>query len=212
MANQGKEHSLPPKLLGKALDVTWREPRPSKLLMFARNFLRHPRMVGGFIPSSPFLVKEVLDQIDWQEARVIVEYGPGVGTFTSKVLDRMHPEATLVALELNEEFYRFLHSSIRDPRLRLFHESATEVDSVLARLGLPHVDYAISGIPFNPLEPRLRDTIVRKTHAVLRPDGAFLVYQFTSTVRPYLEKTFTRVSRRCEWLNVFPAQLYYCAR
>src|SRR5436190_8932823 len=91
-------------------------PRPgpaSQLLLFARNFLKHPNMVGWMLPSSPFVVDEVLKQVDWAEARNIVEYGPGIGTFTTEVLARMHPEAKLIALETNAEFFSFLNGSLR---------------------------------------------------------------------------------------------------
>jgi phospholipid N-methyltransferase len=172
----------------------------------------HPKMVGSMLPSSPFLARQVLKQIDWEKARVIVEYGPGVGTFTREVLARMHPEATLIALELNNEFFGFLKGSLHDPRLRLIHESATEVDAVLQRLGYPHADYVISGIPFKTLRHDLRDTIVRKTYSVLRPSGSFLVYQMSGAVLPYLEKVFAKVSRDVELLNFIPARLFYCAR
>src|SRR5690348_10111120 len=93
--------------------------RVSELLLFARNFVKHPNMVGWMLPSSPFVVDSVLKQVDWDAARVIVEYGPGVGTFTRKVLERMHPDATLIALETNPDFFKFLNGSLRDKRLRL---------------------------------------------------------------------------------------------
>ncbi len=169
-------------------------------------------MVGWAFPSSPFLVDEVLKQVDWDNARVLVEYGPGVGAFTKKVLERMRPDAKLIALELNPEFYRFLNGTLQDPRLHLVHASAAEIDSVLERLGYPHADYVISGIPFKTLPPVLRDTIVRKTHSVLRPKGSFLVYQFSDAVLPYLERVFGKVSRGFELLNIIPARLFFCAR
>ncbi|HYG35343.1 MAG TPA: rRNA adenine N-6-methyltransferase family protein [Clostridia bacterium] len=181
-------------------------------MLFIRNFIKHPTMVGWVLPSSPFLVEDVLKQVDWENARVIVEYGPGVGTFTTKMLERMRPDAKLIALEINPEFFQFLKSSLHDPRLHLVNESAAEIDSVLARLNCEPADYVISGIPFNPLDPGLRDAIVRKTHSVLRPEGSFLVYQFTSSVLPYLERVFGKVSRDFELLNIVPAQLFYCAR
>ena len=184
----------------------------ARFMLFARNFFLHPRMVGWMLPSSPFLVRQLLKQIDWDKARVIVEYGPGVGTFTGEVLARMHPEATLIALEINHEFFNFLKGSLHDPRLRLIHESATEVDAVLQRLGYPHADYVISGIPFKTLPHDLCNTIVRKTYSVLRPSGSFLVYQLSSAVLPYLEKVFAKVSRDVELLNFIPARLFYCAR
>src|SRR4029077_11664514 len=51
-------------------------------LLFARNFFRPPRMLGSIIPSSRFLIRQLLQPVDWQAARVIVEYGPGVGNIT----------------------------------------------------------------------------------------------------------------------------------
>src|SRR5947207_9131169 len=120
--------------------------RLSQFFLFARNFLKHPNMVGWVLPSSPFLVDEVLKRVEWEKARVLVEYGPGVGAFTTKVLQRMRPDATLIALEINPEFFRFLNGSLQDPRLRLVNESAAEIDAVLARLGYSHADTVISQI------------------------------------------------------------------
>ena len=34
--------------------------RSGNALLFARNFFRHPRMLGSIIPSSRFLIKQVL--------------------------------------------------------------------------------------------------------------------------------------------------------
>ena len=80
----------------------------SEALLFASNFLRHPNMLGSIIPSSRFLVDLVLEPIDWGRARVIVEYGPGIGTFTGEILRRMRSDARLVAIETNRDFVRFL--------------------------------------------------------------------------------------------------------
>src|SRR5712664_2210613 len=79
-------------------------------LLFARNFFRHPRMLGSIVPSSRFLIKQ-LEPIDWAQARVIVEYGPGVGGITAEILRRMRPDASLIVIEINAEFVRFLRSS-----------------------------------------------------------------------------------------------------
>jgi phospholipid N-methyltransferase len=189
-----------------------RRAYPPPLLLFAINFLKHPKSVGWIFPSSPFLVDEVLKEIDWSQARVIVEYGAGLGVFTQRVLERMRPHARLVALEINSEFFRFLSSSLVDPRLHLVQDSAADIDRVLNGLGFSHVDYVICGIPFRPMPPALRETIVRKTHSVLRPKGGFLVYQNSSAVLPYLERVFNRVSRDFELLNILPSRLFFCAR
>ena len=81
------------------------------LLLFARNFFRHPRMLGSIIPSSRFLIRQLLQPVDWSAARVIVEYGPGVGSITAEILERMRPDAMLIAIETNSDFVKFLRST-----------------------------------------------------------------------------------------------------
>src|SRR3712207_6476049 len=142
-----------------------------KALLFARNFFRHPRMLGSLVPSSPFLIKRVLRRIDWSSARVIVEYGAGVGTFTSEILRRMRPDAVLVAFETNDEFVQYLRESLRDPRLQIVHGSADQVGTVLQQLGRGPADYVISGIPFSTIPEGVRESILRATREALRPRG-----------------------------------------
>src|SRR5258708_34824286 len=81
------------------LSIFQREPMPnlpanklatraSSLALFTRNFLKSPAMLGAVVPSSPFLVKDMMSPVDWDRARVLVEYGPGVGPFTKEILKR----------------------------------------------------------------------------------------------------------------------------
>ena len=182
----------------------------SETLLFAANFVRHPNMLGSIIPSSSFLVDQVLEPVEWQHARVIVEYGPGVGTFTGEILRRMRGDARLVAIETNRDFVRFLQRSLPDPRLHVVHDSAAEVRQVLARLGLPAPRYIISGIPLGSMPDPVRSDIALKSRAALEPGGAFLVYQFTARALPTLQRTFGDVRRSSERRNFPPAQLFLC--
>jgi len=47
---------------------------------------------------------------------------------------------------------------------------------------------------------------------VLRPNGAFLVYQFTGAVLPYLRQVFGRVHQEYEPRNILPARIFYYVR
>ncbi len=81
--------------------------------------------------------------------RVLVENGPGVGTFTREILRRMRPDAILIAIELNTEFVEYLGEQIRDPRFRVVHGPAERVRSILtgrksAAGGLHHLWFALS--------------------------------------------------------------------
>jgi phospholipid N-methyltransferase len=188
-------------------------PRPQQngnALLFARNFFRHPRMLGSIVPSSRFLIKQLLQPINWGRARVIVEYGPGVGTITAELLRRMRPDATLVAIEMNPDFVSHLRSTISDSRLRVVEGSAAQVDEILRRLGHAQADYIISGIPFSTIPGPVREEILRKTRDMLGPGGAFLVYQFSARVFQDLKRIFGYVGRSFQPLNVLPAHLFIC--
>lgn len=182
----------------------------SQALLFARNFVKHPKMLGSFIPSSPFLIKHLLSQIDFDRARLIVEYGPGVGTISKEILPRLAAGAKLVLIEMNEDFVDFLQAELRDPRVIVVHGSAVEVRAILQRLGLDGADYIISGIPYSTMPERLRKTILAESKKALARDGQFLVYQFTRTVLPHLQLVFRSIRQDFELLNILPARLFYC--
>src|SRR6201996_6672843 len=102
--------------------------------LFFRNFFRHPRMLGSIIPSSRFLIKQLMQPIDFERARVIVEYGPGVGGITAEILRRMRPDARLIAIETNPDFVQFLRNSLVDQRLHVAAASAESVNEILGQL------------------------------------------------------------------------------
>jgi phospholipid N-methyltransferase len=183
----------------------------SRRRLFAQNFFKHPRMLGSLIPSSRFLVNQLLKQIEWQRADLIVEYGPGVGTFTGEILERMHAGATLVVLEMNPDFVAYLREHFTDPRLIVAEASAGDVETVLAAHGLERADYIISGIPFSTIAPEERASILEATRRALVPGGEFLVYQFSGRILPLLKVQFRDVRTDFEPLNILPARLFYCS-
>lgn len=199
---------LPPELNQRWTAV--RPPRGRQLMLFARNFVKHPKMLGSVIPSSRFLIRQVLDQVDWRGVRLAVEYGPGVGNFTAEALSRMRPDARLVAIEMNPDFVPFLRGALPDPRLEVVQGSALEVGATLQRLGLGRADCVISGIPFSTMAAPVRESILRQTREILAPDGVFLVYQFSPGVAAHLERVFDHVEKGFEPRNLLPAHWYRC--
>lgn len=182
----------------------------SATALFARNFLRYPFMLGSIVPSSPFLVKDLLAHVDWDRARVLIEFGPGVGTITRQALKRMRHDAVLVVIELNEDFVQYLRDTIRDPRLRVVHGSAAHVRRILAEQGLAPADYIISSLPYSLLTDDLRREIISEARHALKPQGSLLGYQYNRTLLPYLKSTFSSVRLNFQLFNVLPALIFHC--
>ena len=183
----------------------WAGPVP----VFFEGFLRHPVMVGSIIPSSRFTIAKVLAPVKWDECRLFVEYGPGVGTFCRPVLSRLRRDARLIVIDTNPLFIEYLNDTITDSRFTAVLGSASDVEAIVAAHGADHADYVLSGLPFSTLPEGVGPAIAAATHRVLRPGGAFLVYQFTAKARDYMARHFNRIDSGFEWLNILPSFLYW---
>lgn len=182
---------------------------PGPLALFFKGFLKHPVMVGSVIPSSTRLIDKMLAPVDWENTRLFVEYGPGVGTFCRPVLERLHPDAKLIAIDTNPDFVAYLQREITDPRFHIVNGSAADVEAIIREHGFEYADYVLSGLPFSTLPPGVGDAIGQATARVVRPGGAFLVYQFSSKCRTFIAPNFDRVDGDFELWNVPPARLYW---
>lgn len=180
--------------------------------MFFRQFVKHPGMIGSVIPSSPMMVDAILDHVDWARTRLFVEYGPGVGTFTRSILERLHPDATLLAIDLNLDFVAYLEANLPDRRLRVVNGSAADVRRFIAESGYRQADCILSGIPFSTLPDGVGQAICAETHAALRPGGAFLVYQYSAYVRRLMAPLFPLVEERMEWRNIPPCRTFHAVK
>jgi phospholipid N-methyltransferase len=177
---------------------------------FSRAFLRNPGTTGALVPSSRFLAEKMLRSIDWNLARVIVELGPGIGSFTKQILWRMNSRATLIAIEANPEFTAALCHSYRDSRLRVVLASATQLKQELRQAGFCSADCIICGLPFANMKLAIQAEILQAAIDVLRPEGSLILFQYRRTLLPRLEKMFTFVDKDFELLNVPPAHVFRC--
>ena len=186
-----------------------REAGGGPLWHFLRGFLKHPVMVGSVIPSSKILIDKMLEPVDWPNTKLFIEYGPGVGTFTQHILDRLAPDATLLTIDTNPDFTSYLTSKFMDSRLEAVTGSAASVRKIMAERGFAEADYILSGLPFSTLPAGVGPAIAAETAEALRPGGAFLVYQFSPKVRQYIAPHFERIDKGFEWINIPPATLFW---
>jgi phospholipid N-methyltransferase len=184
--------------------------KSSSTILFARNFFKYPLMLGSVIPSSPFLVNDLMREVDWDSARVVVEFGPGVGTITREILQRMRSDSVLMVIELNDDFVEYLGSTIRDPRLRIVHGSAADVRQILAEHNLAPADYIISSLPYSIMSESLRQEVVIESRRALNARGSLVLYQYTRAVLPYLKSSFGSVQQGFQLFNILPARIFHC--
>lgn len=177
--------------------------------VFLQGFIEHPVMVGSIIPSSRYTIAKMLGPVKWNECKLFVEYGPGVGTFCRPVLERLPRDGNLIVIDTNPLYIDYLKATIADSRFTAVLGSAADVETIVRAHGHAHADYVLSGLPFSTLPDGVGAEIAAATHRVLRPGGAFLVYQFTAAARDFMAKHFRHIDEGFELLNVLPCKLFW---
>ena len=177
--------------------------------VFFRGFLEHPKMVGSIIPSSRFTIAKMLAPVKWNECKLFVEYGPGVGTFCGPVLERLRHDGALIVIDTNPLFIDYLNRTITDSRFTAVLGSAEDVEQIVRDHGHDNADYVLSGLPFSTLPDGVGPAIAKATFDILRPGGAFLVYQFSAAARDFMAPHFARIDQGFELWNILPCQLFW---
>lgn len=184
--------------------------KKNKIVFFFQTFLKNRQFVGSITPSSRFLVNTMLNGIDFDRAKLIVELGPGEGCLTRKLLERLRPDARVLIFEINPIFCQHLSESIHDERIEILQVSAEHIQDELTKRGLDKVDAVVSGLPLINFPDDLRTRIWQQIRLVLKFKGTYVQFHFATTLQKYYYQMFQHVRRYWVPLNVLPAFVYVC--
>lgn len=176
-------------------------------LAFLKGFLRRPADVGSVIPSSRFLERRIIRFAELDTAQCVVELGPGTGGTTRAFLDRMRPDAPLLAIELDPQFCTIV-SRIKDRRLIVHQGSAEELPALFQAHGIPQPRVVISGIPFSTMPRDVGERIVRAVRDTVRPGGLFVAYQFRAVVADIARPILGEPEVSPELINIPPMRVF----
>jgi phosphatidylethanolamine/phosphatidyl-N-methylethanolamine N-methyltransferase len=155
-------------------------------VLFFTRFLKRPLQIASIVPSSKALVERVTSKIDFDQAMVIAEYGPGEGAHSRALAMRMRPDAQMLLFELDPAFSRDLKRQFsHDPRVHVINANAATIRAELTQRRVKQCDYIVSGIPFSILDLEKKRDLLRQTHDALAPGGAFIIYQVTNELRQH---------------------------
>jgi len=183
---------------------------------FLRQFLRNPTKTGAIAPSSAALAELITTSADLPQASVVIEFGPGTGVFTEKIMAQLPKNALFFAMEVNPDFVAATQA--RCPEALIYHDSATHARTYLEKLGHSQCDCIISGLPWASFSEQLQDDLLDSINDILRPGGRFLTFAYLQGLllpsglrfRKKLKNRFSRVrTTRVVWANLPPA-LVYC--
>ncbi|MDE0817613.1 MAG: methyltransferase domain-containing protein [Pirellulaceae bacterium] len=184
-----------------------------------REFLRAPNKIGAVAGSSSILANKMLDEVDWETAKNIVEYGPGTGAITRHIAARLSAEQRFFAVELNDRFVAVLAKHCPTVKIRI--GSVGDIRSICDSEEMPSVDAIISGLPWTAFGEELQNELLDAMFSVLSEQGQFITFAYlhglplssAKRFRSVLEGVFDSVSvSPIVWRNMPPAIFYSCRR
>lgn len=152
--------------------------RATEYLDFLAAWVKKPRQTASVVPSSRYLARLMVAEIDPADGRVI-ELGGGTGVFTRAILDAGLPAEKLEVVEINPAFARGLRRHF--PHVSVLETPAQIMSTATA--GSPgEYQTVISGLPLLAMDRRMHADILSESFRMLRPGGSFI--QFTYSMRP----------------------------
>ena len=178
---------------------------------FITEVLKSGGTIGALSPSSSFLAEKMLKPIHFEEAKCIVEFGPGTGVFTTKLLEKMNPDSKLLAFEINPAFHEEL-KTIDDNRLIVINDSAEKIDHYLTLHQLEKADYIVSSLPFAMIPDEVVDAILKNSIEALASKGKYIQFQYSLNALSKLKAIYSKVKINFTFLNLPPAFVFICSK
>jgi phosphatidylethanolamine/phosphatidyl-N-methylethanolamine N-methyltransferase len=156
---------------------------------FLTQFLRSQQTTGSLIPSGRALGNALCRHVGRAPARQrILEAGPGTGSVTSCIIDKMRSDDELWMVELNPAFAQHLRGAFQNrpsfrevaPRCHLVEGSVQELGP-LGNEG--QFDLVISCLPLNNFSSETVADILEAYGKLLKPGGVLSFFQYI-LVRP----------------------------
>lgn len=165
--------------------------------------IKNIKQVGSIVPSSQFLVRQIIKRIDFSKRTNILELGAGNGVITKEILSHMSDNSILYSYENNPRLITLLEE-IDDARLIVKGESVSN----LIRLQNNYFDVVISSLPLANLKNEFKNNIYKDVISKLKKPGTFIQYQYLLSDYKKIERYFHNCHLSFCLFNIPPAFIY----
>jgi len=181
-------------------------------LLFLGKFLRHGTAIASLAPSSPWLSRTTVRNVDWDHAKVLIELGAGTGPITKVLAEKARPDCRVVVLERDPDFTRILRERFKgQANLDVVEGDVRDLTSILEGLGISQVDSVISGLPVPSFPKDLQRDLFRVVKKFLAPGGTYnQITEMPWVYWSFYRRFFRDVQFAFEPRNFPPAGAYYC--
>jgi phosphatidylethanolamine/phosphatidyl-N-methylethanolamine N-methyltransferase len=182
--------------------------------LFLSKFVRQGTAIASVAPSSPWLSRATVGNVDWDNVSSLVELGAGTGPITRVIAERARPECRVLVIERDPDFARLLRKRFEShANFEIVESDVRDLSGALADRGITAVDHVISGLPVPSFPRELQHELFRTVRSVLRSDGTYnQITEIPWVFWGFYRKFFDEVRFVFEPRNLPPSGAYICRR
>jgi ornithine lipid N-methyltransferase len=182
--------------------------------LFLGKFVKHGTAIASVAPSSRWLSRLTIGNIDWDKAGALVELGAGTGPITRAIAERARPGCRVIVVERDPDFVTLLRGRFHwQTNFEIVQGDAGDLISILGDRGITAVDHVISGLPVPSFPKGLQESLFRAVGTLMRPEGTFnQITEIPWLYRRLYQRYFHDVRFVLEPRNMPPAGTYFCRR
>jgi phospholipid N-methyltransferase len=184
----------------------------SDFLLFVTKFFRHGTKIASVAPSSPWLSRATVKNVDWSRAKVVVELGAGTGPITKVIAEKARLETRVIVLERDPDFSKLLRERFSHlPNFDVIEGDVRDLATMLRERGIEQVDYVVSGLPVPSFPKDFQKEYFKVIKDVLAPEGEYSqITELALVYQGLYKRYFDHVKFVFEPRNFPPAGAYHC--
>lgn len=175
--------------------------------IFLWTFFKSPVCNAAIAPSSTYLAKQMVKNIDWTQINSVIELWPGTGVFTQAIVNNANPNTKIITIEIEKQYNKMLKQKFWK-KIIIENQSAHLLDKILNKHWLAKPDLIISWLGYLCMP---EDILIQILAHIQNYTAQWTIFR-TFTYVPYrLRKVFHQFKIKRIWhtyLNIPPAYVF----
>jgi len=169
---------------------------------FASAFVRSPKNVGSFIPSSSYLSKAMTKYIVKKESPIkILEVGAGTGVITAKIIEKIGNGDLLDVIEIDPKLCKVLKK-----KFKRYKNVRVHGVSILEWKPDCQYDFIVSALPFNSFNAQMVGFVLDKYKDWIKNNGVLSYVELRGARK---KKYFLRGEKKQDFKKNMDARVHF---
>lgn len=148
-----------------------------QFIIFLYEFIKYLKYIGVIVLSLKILVKKMVDVIDFNKVKCIVELGFGIGVFMKEIMKRKKKEMIFFFIEINEVFFKELKRKFKDEQnVIVVYGLVENIKKYMGEYNIECIDYVLLGLFFIFLLEEVLKCILNNVMEVIYENGEFIIF------------------------------------